>query len=336
MYARPVAYKRFRPDPDRQMLKTSRLAILFVTVLVDMVGFGIVLPLLPFYAEEFGASPFEVTLLIASFSAMQFVAVPDLGPGLGLAGTTAVHHRRALRLGRLVPDLRAGGVAAGALRLPHRRRARRGHDLGGAGVRGGHHRPGDRAHGLGMLGAASGLGVLIGPAIGGYFSSFGYAVPGFIAAALCVANGVAAIFFLPESASASVRTGTACAARRERAESGGGERGAGVGGRLTAQADAAELGRPAIPFACCCGLLPSHHVVHRHDVGAGAVRGAGPRHGRHGHGHHLRHGWRDDGGGARPHRGLARPAVRRAVDRAGGTVVLAASLFSIPLLPAQA
>ena len=61
------------------MLNTSRLAVLFMTVLVDMIGFGIVLPLLPYYAESFGASPSEVTLLVASFSAMQFVAVPIWG-----------------------------------------------------------------------------------------------------------------------------------------------------------------------------------------------------------------------------------------------------------------
>ncbi|NIR46317.1 MAG: MFS transporter, partial [Gemmatimonadetes bacterium] len=61
------------------MLKKSRFAVLFATVLVDMIGFGIVLPLLPFYAESMGASPFEVTLIIASFSAMQLAAAPIWG-----------------------------------------------------------------------------------------------------------------------------------------------------------------------------------------------------------------------------------------------------------------
>src|SRR5690625_6092103 len=55
------------------------LTILFAAVLIDMIGFGIVLPLLPFYAESMGASPVEVTLLIASFSAMQLLAAPLWG-----------------------------------------------------------------------------------------------------------------------------------------------------------------------------------------------------------------------------------------------------------------
>ena len=61
------------------MLRRTGLSVLFATVLVDMIGFGIVLPLLPFYAEDLGASPFEVTLIIASFSALQLVAAPIWG-----------------------------------------------------------------------------------------------------------------------------------------------------------------------------------------------------------------------------------------------------------------
>ena len=61
------------------MLRRTGLSILCATVLVDMIGFGIVLPLLPFYAEDLGASPFEVTLIIASFSALQLVSAPIWG-----------------------------------------------------------------------------------------------------------------------------------------------------------------------------------------------------------------------------------------------------------------
>jgi MFS family permease len=196
------------------MLKTSRLAILFVTVLVDMIGFGIVLPLLPFYAEEFGATPLQVTLLIASYSAMQFVAVPIWG-------------RLSDRLGRrpfIVASLFASAVSylifglAGSLTVLFLSRIAAGAAGGTISVAQAYVAdttgPEDRAHGLGMLGAASGLGILIGPAIGGYFSGFGYHVPGFIAAALCAVNGIAAVFLLPES-------------RRPRA--GAGDRGGGHG-----------------------------------------------------------------------------------------------------------
>jgi multidrug resistance protein len=181
------------------MLKTSRLAILFVSVLVDMIGFGIVLPLLPFYAEEFGATPLQVTLLIASYAAMQFVAVPIWG-------------RLSDRLGRrpfIVASLFASAVSylifglAGSLTVLFLSRIAAGAAGGTISVAQAYVAdttgPEDRAHGLGMLGAASGLGILIGPAIGGYFSGFGYHVPGFIAAALCAVNGIAAVFLLPES-----------------------------------------------------------------------------------------------------------------------------------------
>jgi MFS transporter, DHA1 family, tetracycline resistance protein len=181
------------------MLKTARLAILFVSVLVDMIGFGIVLPLLPFYAEDFGASPLQVTLLIASYSAMQFVAVPVWGrvsdrlgrrpfivAGLFASAVSYLIFGLAGSLAMLFVSRIAGGAAGGTISVAQAYVA----DTTG---------PEDRAHGLGMLGAASGLGVLIGPAIGGYFSVFGYHVPGLIAAGLCAANGVAAVFLLPES-----------------------------------------------------------------------------------------------------------------------------------------
>jgi MFS family permease len=181
------------------MLKTSRLAILFVSVLVDMIGFGIVLPLLPFYAEEFGATPLQVTLLIASYSAMQFLAVPLWGrvsdrlgrrpfivAGLFASAVSYLLFGLAESLLMLFVSRIAAGASGGTISVAQAYVA----DTTG---------PEDRAHGMGMLGAASGLGILIGPAIGGYFSVFGYHVPGFIAAGLCAANGVAAIFFLPES-----------------------------------------------------------------------------------------------------------------------------------------
>ena len=60
-------------------LRKSPLAVLFAAVLVDMLGFGIVLPLLPFYAESMGATPLQVTILVASFSAMQLAAAPFWG-----------------------------------------------------------------------------------------------------------------------------------------------------------------------------------------------------------------------------------------------------------------
>ena len=300
------------------MLRTSRLAILFVTVLVDMIGFGIVLPLLPDYAEEFGASPLDVTLLIASFSAMQFVAVPIWGKvsdqlgrrpfiiaGLFASAVSYLIFGLATSLFMLFISRIAAGAAGGTISVAQAYVA----DSTG---------PEDRAHGMGLLGAASGLGILIGPAIGGYFSEFGYHVPGFIAAGFCVVNGGAAIFFLPESPRGS---------RRERPKA--------------EPAQASSLRRwlgtlTAFPF----GLLLLVHFLaimsftamtsvlalfaeRAHDMDAldmgivfstaGAttvvVRG-------------LIVGW------------LARRFGERRIVQAG-TVVLAASLATIPLLPSQ-
>lgn len=194
------------------MLKTSRLAILFVTVLVDMIGFGIVLPLLPYYAESFGATPFEVTLLVASFSAVQFVAVPLWGrlsdrfgrrpfivAGLFASAVSYLIFGLASSLLVLFISRIAAGAAGGTISVAQAYVA----DATD---------PRNRAHGMGMLGAAAGLGVLIGPAIGGYFSAWGYGMPGYIAAGLCAANGGAALFFLPESPkSAGGRAGATAA-----------------------------------------------------------------------------------------------------------------------------
>src|ERR671917_2221869 len=60
-------------------MKRSPLAVIFVTVFIDLVGFGIVIPLLPFYATRFGASPFVIGVLFASYSVMQLVFSPVLG-----------------------------------------------------------------------------------------------------------------------------------------------------------------------------------------------------------------------------------------------------------------
>ena len=55
---------------------TRPLLVIFLTIFVNLVGFGIIIPLLPFYAETFGASPFVIGLLFASFSVSQLLAAP--------------------------------------------------------------------------------------------------------------------------------------------------------------------------------------------------------------------------------------------------------------------
>jgi len=183
----------------KRYMKKSPQAVLFAAVLVDMVGFGIVLPLLPFYAESLGASPVEVTLLVASFSAMQLVAAPFWGrvsdrrgrrpllvAGLFASAVSYLIFGLAESLPLLFLSRIAAGAAGGTISVAQAYMA----DVTAAE---------ERARAMGLLGAASGLGVMIGPAIGGIFSRWGLGAPGFVAAALCAANGVAAVLLLPES-----------------------------------------------------------------------------------------------------------------------------------------
>ena len=177
----------------------SPLVVIFVTVFIDLIGFGIIIPLLPFYAEHFGASALAVGLLSTSFSAAQFLFAPFWGrlsdrigrrPVIlvGLVGSAASYALFALAdsLWMLFVARTLSGIAGANIPTAQAFIA----DLT---------TPENRARGMGMIGAAFGLGFVFGPAIGGFLSQWGYAVPAWFAAALSFANFVAAIFVLPES-----------------------------------------------------------------------------------------------------------------------------------------
>lgn len=180
-------------------MRKSPLLVLFAAVLVDMIGFGIVLPLLPYYAESMGASPLAVTMLIASFSAMQLAAAPLWGrvsdrrgrrpllvAGLFASAVSYLIFGLATSLWMLLLSRLAAGAAGGTVSVAQAYVA---DSTTGE----------QRAAGLGHLGAASGLGIMLGPAIGGFFSHWGLGVPGYVAAGLCFLNGIAAIVLLPET-----------------------------------------------------------------------------------------------------------------------------------------
>ncbi len=180
-------------------MKANASAVLFMAVLVDMIGFGIVIPVLPFYATSFGASPFEVTALFAAYSAMQMVATPIWGrisdrrgrrpllvAGLFASAVSHLIFGLANSVALLFASRMAAGAAGGTISVAHAYIA----DTTTAE---------DRAHYMGLVGAAAGLGVMIGPAIGGFVSRWGLGIPGFVAAALAAVNGVAAFFLLAES-----------------------------------------------------------------------------------------------------------------------------------------
>lgn len=187
----------------------SRLTIIFLTIFIDLIGFGIVLPLLPFYATDFGADPMLIGLLVAMHPAMQFLFGPIWG-------------RLSDRIGRR-PILLLGLVGSGlsyllfglATNLTWLFASRIMQGIAGANIPVAQAYIADstdlenRTRGMGLVGAAFGLGFIAGPAIGGVLVNFGYAAPGFFAAALSLANAAAAFFYLPESLSPEARASAA-------------------------------------------------------------------------------------------------------------------------------
>ena len=177
----------------------SPLVIIFVTVFIDLLGFGIIIPLLPFYAETFGASALVVGLLSTSFSLMQFLFAPVWGRLSDIFG------RRPIILAGLLGSALSYLAFGLATSLPMLFAARILAGIAGANIPTAQAfiadstTPDNRAKGMGLVGAAFGLGFIFGPAIGGFLSHWGYSAPAFFAATLSLANFSAALFFLPES-----------------------------------------------------------------------------------------------------------------------------------------
>jgi multidrug resistance protein len=176
-----------------------RLAVLIAVNFVDMVGFMIVLPLLPFYALDLHASPEIVGLLIAAFSIAQLVSAPLWGRVSDRYG-----RRPALLIG-----LTASAIAyvvfgfAESLWLLFLSRLVQGAGGGTTGVAQAYVAdtmpPRERAKALGWLSAATSAGVAFGPVIGSFAAHLGKAAPGLVAAALCLVNVAFAWRWLPES-----------------------------------------------------------------------------------------------------------------------------------------
>jgi DHA1 family tetracycline resistance protein-like MFS transporter len=178
---------------------TRPLLVIFLIIFVNLVGFGIIIPLLPFYAETFGASPMTIGLLFAVFSVGQLVAAPVLGDLsdrygrrpillLSLAGTVASFVMLALAqslamlfLARIVDGLSGGNIATARAYVA---------DVTA---------PRDRARAYGIVGAAFGLGFILGPVISAVLSRVSYTAPIWAAAAITLAAMAMAWFWLPET-----------------------------------------------------------------------------------------------------------------------------------------
>ncbi|HEY9404312.1 MAG TPA: MFS transporter [Pyrinomonadaceae bacterium] len=182
-------------------MKRSPLLVIFVTVFIDLVGFGIVIPVLPYYVEgtKFNATPRTVGILFASYSVMQLIFSPVLGrlsdrygrrPILffSLLGTSLGFFILGfattlwmLFLGRIIDGITGGNISTAQAYIA---------DIT---------TPENRAKSMGLIGAAFGLGFTFGPAIGGILSQWGIGVPFFFAGGLALANAILLYFTLPET-----------------------------------------------------------------------------------------------------------------------------------------
>jgi len=175
------------------------LLIIFLTILVNLIGFGIIIPLLPFYAQTFGASPLTIGLLFGSFSLAQLFASPVLGHWSDKWG------RRPVLIFSLVGTVISFVMLAVAHSLTMLFAARIVDGLSGGNITTARAYIGDitteenRAKSFGMLGAAFGLGFIIGPALGGLFARISYTAPIWAAAAITVVATLLAWFWLPET-----------------------------------------------------------------------------------------------------------------------------------------
>jgi DHA1 family tetracycline resistance protein-like MFS transporter len=194
-------------------MQNKRLLILFLIVFIDLLGFSLILPLLPFYAETFGASPFQIGLLVASYAAAQLVGAPLLGRLSDRIGRRPV--LIISLIGTFIGFLMLG--FANSLWMLFASRLLDGFTGGNISVAQAYITDvtdeSNRAKGLGLLGAAFGLGFIIGPAVGGILSVYGFALPAFVAAGFSFISILGVILFLPESLTEAAR---ADMANRER------------------------------------------------------------------------------------------------------------------------
>jgi DHA1 family tetracycline resistance protein-like MFS transporter len=186
---------------------------IFLVVFIDLLGFSIILPLLPYYAETFGADELEIGLLVAIYAAAQMISAPLLGrlsdrigrrPVLlvSIAGNLIgflmlgfAQNLWMLFTARLLAGLTGGNISVAQAYITDITDEK------------------NRARGLGLIGAAFGLGFIIGPAIGGILSQNGFSIPAFVAAGFSLLNLLVVSLWLGESLNAERRLALAGRAR---------------------------------------------------------------------------------------------------------------------------
>lgn len=174
--------------------------IIILTVLIDVLGLGIIVPVLPFYVESFGASAITLTLLFSVYALFSFVSGPFLGAlsdrigrrpvlilsifstAVGWLVFASAHSLWVLFLGRVIDGMAAGNLPITQSYLVDIARTDK-----------------ERTTNLGIIGSVFGVGFIIGPAIGGALSSIAHSLPFYFVGGLATLNVIGALFFLPES-----------------------------------------------------------------------------------------------------------------------------------------
>jgi MFS family permease len=191
-------------------MRRTSLLVLFLTIFIDLLGFGIVIPLLPYFAKQYGATGLWVGIIVGVYSLMQFLFAPMLGrisdrigrrPVLliSLAGSLVgyllfafAESLTGLMVARIIAGIAGANIGTAQAYIADSTSLE------------------DRAKGMGLIGAAFGLGFILGPPVGGLMSHLGTArghainfYPGLMAAALSATALLFAFFVLGESKKAS-------------------------------------------------------------------------------------------------------------------------------------
>lgn len=176
-----------------------KLLIILLIQITEVLGFSLILPFMPFYAQDMGASPLTIALILGLFSALQFVSAPIMGrlsdvygrrPMLIASQVSTFVSFLILAQARSIGMLFLSRAVDGALGSNYTIAQAYISDVSSKK---------DRSKAFGISGAAFGIGFMIGPAIGGFLSKFGFSVPAYLAAGISLLTIILTVMFLPET-----------------------------------------------------------------------------------------------------------------------------------------
>lgn len=180
-------------------MKNRALLTIFLIVFIDLLGFGIILPLLPYIAEKYQATPLQIGFLTAAYSIFQLISAPflgrlsdrygrkklliisQLGSVIGYLILAFAHNLFLLFLSRLIDGVTGGNISIAQAYIADITNKK------------------NRARGMGLIGAAFGLGFIFGPALGGILSKISFSTPAFFAAFIGLSTVLTTSLFLKET-----------------------------------------------------------------------------------------------------------------------------------------